>query len=80
MGWVVKATPRTLYPQESEAVPTVQEAGWAAGPVLTGAENLAPNGVRTPGPPTRSAVAIPTRVIIIIIIISYLHISFHRTL
>jgi hypothetical protein len=27
-------------------VPVVQEAGWAPGPVWTGAENLAPNGIR----------------------------------
>jgi hypothetical protein len=44
MGWVVNATPRPLYPRERDPVPIVQEAGLAAGPVRTGAENLAPPG------------------------------------
>jgi hypothetical protein len=44
MGWVVNATPRPLYPQERDPVSIVQEAGWAPGPVWTGAENLAPTG------------------------------------
>ena len=38
-GVVVKATSRSLYPREKDPVPTVQEAGWAPGPVWTGAEN-----------------------------------------
>jgi hypothetical protein len=38
----------------------VQEAGWAPGPVWTGAENLAPTGIRSPDRPTRSSVATPT--------------------
>ena len=32
-------------------VPIVQEAGWAPGPVWTGAENLAPTGIRSPDRP-----------------------------
>ena len=40
MGCVVKATLRPLYPWK-DPVPIVQEAGWAPGPVWTGAENLA---------------------------------------
>ena len=40
MWWVVDATSLPLYPQEREKVPTVQEAGWAPGPVWTGAQNL----------------------------------------
>jgi len=39
MGWVVNATTRPLYPRERDPVPIVQEAGWAPGPVWTGAEN-----------------------------------------
>jgi hypothetical protein len=35
-----------------DPVPIVQEAGWAPGPVWTGAENLAPTGIR---PPDRQA-------------------------
>ena len=32
----------------------VQEAGWAPGPVWTGAENLALTGIRSPDLPARS--------------------------
>jgi hypothetical protein len=31
-GWVVNSTPRPLYPQETNPVPTVYEAGWALQP------------------------------------------------
>jgi hypothetical protein len=30
--WVVKATPRTLYPREKDPIPFVQDAEWATGP------------------------------------------------
>ena len=40
MWWVVSATPRPLYPQEGDPVPIALEAGWAPGPVWTGAGNL----------------------------------------
>jgi hypothetical protein len=39
---VVSSTPRPHFPPGKEPVPIVQEAGWAAGPVWTGVENLAP--------------------------------------
>jgi len=45
MGWVVNAKLRPLYPGK-DPVPTVQVAGWAPGPVWTGAENLAPTDIR----------------------------------
>jgi len=32
----------------------LQEAGWAPGPLWTGAENLAPNGIRSTDRPGRS--------------------------
>ena len=32
----------------------MQEAGWAPGPVWTGAENLDPTGIRSPDRPARS--------------------------
>jgi hypothetical protein len=48
MGVVVNATPRPLYPGK-DPVPIVQEAGWFPGPVWTGAENLTPTGIRSPG-------------------------------
>jgi hypothetical protein len=35
-------------------VPVIQEAGWAPGPVWTGAENLAPTGIRSPVHPACS--------------------------
>jgi len=47
-------------PPGKDPVPIVQEAGWAPGPVWTGAENLAPTGIRSPDRPARSTVAIPT--------------------
>ena len=54
MGWVVNAMPRPIYSRERDPVPTVQEVGWAPGPVWTGAVNLAPTGIRSPDLPTRS--------------------------
>jgi hypothetical protein len=36
-----------------DPVPIVKEAGWAPGPVWTGAENLAPTGIRSPDRPAR---------------------------
>jgi hypothetical protein len=53
MGWVVNATYRPLYPRK-DPVPIVQEAGWAPGPFWTGAENLGPMGIRSPGRPAGS--------------------------
>jgi hypothetical protein len=40
-----------VYPRERDPVPIVQEAGWAPGPVLTVAENLARTGIRSPDRP-----------------------------
>jgi len=37
-----------------DTVPIVQEAGWVPGSVWTGAENLAPTGIRFPDRPARS--------------------------
>jgi len=53
-GWGVSATPRLLFTSGKDPVPIVQEAGWAPGPVWTGAENLAPTGIRSPDRPARS--------------------------
>jgi len=39
---------------EKDPVPIVLEAGWAPGPVWTGAENLASAGIRSPDRPARS--------------------------
>jgi hypothetical protein len=50
---VVNVTPRPLYPGNNP-VPTVQEAGLAAGPDWTGVEHLTPTGNRSPDRPARS--------------------------
>jgi hypothetical protein len=53
-GWVVSSTPRPYFTPEKDPVPILQKAGWAPGPVWTGAENLAPTGIRSPVRPARS--------------------------
>jgi hypothetical protein len=57
---MVNVTPRPHFTPRKDPVPIVQEAGWAPGPAWTGAENLAPTGIRSPDRPARSSVAIPT--------------------
>jgi hypothetical protein len=42
------------FTPEKDAVPIVQEAGWAPGPVWTCAKNLAPTGIRSPDRPPHS--------------------------
>ena len=46
--WGISVTPRPLFTPWKDPVPIVHEAGWAPGPVWTGAENLAPFGIRSP--------------------------------
>ena len=53
-GRGVSVTPRPLFTPGKDPVPIVQEAGWAPGPVWTGAENLSPTGIRSPDRPARS--------------------------
>jgi len=53
MGWVFNATRQPIYPRDRTGT-IVQEAGWAPMPVWTGAENLAPTGIRSPDRPARS--------------------------
>ena len=53
MGWVFNATPRPLTPRR-DPIPIVYEAGWALGPVWTGAENLAVTGIQSLDRPARS--------------------------
>ena len=48
----LRHAPTALYPGK-DPLPIVQEAGWAPGPVWTGAENLAPTGIRSPDRPAR---------------------------
>jgi hypothetical protein len=38
---------RPLSTPDKDPVPIVQEAGWAPGPVWTGAQNLVPTGIRS---------------------------------
>jgi hypothetical protein len=52
-GWVVNDTPRLLTPGK-DLVPIEEDAGWAPGPVWTGAENLASTGIRSQYRPARS--------------------------
>ena len=52
--WGVSVTLRPLFTSGKDPVPIVQKAGWAPGPVLTGAENLTPTGIRSPARPARS--------------------------
>jgi hypothetical protein len=54
MGEGVSVTPRPLSTPRKDPVPIVQEAGWAPGTVWTGAENLAPTGIRSPDLAARS--------------------------
>ena len=56
-GWVPR--PGCFTP-EKDPVPIVQEAGWAPGPVWTGAENLAPHRDLIPGQSSPQPVGIPT--------------------
>ena len=50
-GW---PTPRPgRFTPGKDPVPNVQEAGWAPGPIWTGAENLASTGIRFPDRPAR---------------------------
>ena len=46
--------PGRSLPPGKDRVPIVQEAGWAPGPVWTGAEKLAPTGIRSSDRPARS--------------------------
>ena len=46
--------PQTLFTPGKDPVPIVEEAGWAPGPVWTGAENLAHTGIQSPDCPARS--------------------------
>jgi len=38
---------QSLFTPVKDLVPIVQEAGWAPGPVRTGAENIAPTGIQS---------------------------------
>ena len=51
-GW---STPRPgRFTPLTDLVPIVQESGLAPEPVWTGAENIAPTGIRSPDRPARS--------------------------
>jgi hypothetical protein len=41
----------------TDQVPIAQEAGWASGPVWTGAQNLVTTGIRSPDRPARSKIS-----------------------
>jgi hypothetical protein len=46
--WGVSFTPRPLFTPGKDPIHIVQEAGWAPGPVWTGADYLAITGIRSP--------------------------------
>jgi hypothetical protein len=46
--------PRLLFTPGKDPVPIIQEAEWVPGPVWTGAENLAPTGIRSTDRPVPS--------------------------
>jgi hypothetical protein len=49
LEWGVWSTLRPgRFKSGNDSVPIVQEAGWAPGPVRTGADNLTPTGIRSP--------------------------------
>jgi hypothetical protein len=51
-GW---STPRPcLFTPGKDPISIMQEAGWAPRSLWTGAENLAPTGIRSPNRPARS--------------------------
>jgi hypothetical protein len=52
-GWVVKSGSGHFTPGK-DLVPTVQEAGWAPGPVWTCVKILTPTGIRSTDRPARS--------------------------
>ena len=53
-GWTVSTPPQSLYPQERDTEPVVQETGWASEPVLKCTENFAPTSIRSMGRSVRS--------------------------
>jgi hypothetical protein len=53
-GWGVSVTPWPIITPRKDLVPLVKETGWAPEPVWTGAENLAPTGIRSPDRPKRT--------------------------
>jgi hypothetical protein len=58
--WGVWSTPRPgRFTPGNDLVPIAQEAGWAPGPVWTGAENLDSTGIRSPDHPATSQHPIP---------------------
>jgi hypothetical protein len=53
-GWGMIVTPWPLFTPRKDPVPIVQEAGWAPGPIWTGAENLTPTRILSPDRSARS--------------------------
>ena len=53
-GWGVSVTTRPHFTPGKDPITILQVVGWTPGPVWTGAENLVPTGIRSPGRPARS--------------------------
>ena len=58
---MISVTPRPQFAPRKGPAPIVQEAGWAPGPVWTGAEKISPPTGFDPGPSSPYPVAIPTK-------------------
>ena len=59
-GGTSRPSPGRFTPRTEIRYPFLQEAGWAPGPVWTGADYVVPTGIRSPDRPAHNAVAIPT--------------------
>ena len=59
-GGGVSVTPRPLFTPGKDPVPILLEDGLAPGPVWTGAENLAPTGIRSFDRPARRVTTLTT--------------------
>ena len=73
-GWVVSSTPRPHFTPGKDPVPILQEAGRAAGPVWKSGKSR-PHRDSIPDLPARSAVAIPTELLVPWIAKYYVEIS-----
>ena len=81
-GWMINTMPWPLYLWKGFPVPTVQESGWASGPVWMVVEErkfLAPTGVQTPNCPAHSKLLLTLytleNISVASVISSYLQIS-----
>jgi hypothetical protein len=63
--------PWPLFTPGKDPVPIIQEAGWAAGPVWTGAKHLAPTSIRFPDRPARSQLLYQLGYLVLKVLLAY---------